>query len=75
MSTSRSITRYFQETAVIGSTIPVIPAPMGSPADYPRVSGKHPKNNKLFTSFSANPKSDLMIEKEQREQQKVGNFA
>ncbi|MBT6049705.1 MAG: hypothetical protein HOG49_23135 [Candidatus Scalindua sp.] len=75
MSTSRSITRYFQETAVIGSTIPVIPAPMGSPANSPRVSGIHPKNNKLFTSFSANPKSDLMIEKEQREQQKVGNFA
>jgi hypothetical protein len=56
----RSITQYLQET------VPFIPAPMGSPKDYPRVSGRTPKENHLFTSFSANPKSDLMIEKERR---------
>jgi hypothetical protein len=67
---SRSIIKYFLES------IPVIPGPIvGSPKDFPRVSGQKIKSNKLFTSFSANPKSDLMIEKEQREQQRIGNFA
>jgi hypothetical protein len=71
MLINRSIIKYFQESI---SSIPVIPGPIvGSPKDFPRVSGR--KSKKLFTSFSANPKSDMMIEKEQREQQSKCNFA
>ena len=62
----RSIINYFNEID-LGSAIPVIPAPItGSEKDIPRVSGKRNKGNKLFISFSANPKSDLTIEKEMR---------